>query len=191
MLIGGYVMSTATFMLKGDALLKHQDEYAVLIQRGEKTRTDAVLDAGYAYDNGKPMYTQYYTELLNARGVTPATMTDVNDQAYEDLDSDAKALYDAVDKQFGKKWDHDDVMEFLEELNDIGIYTASDLEEAFYGVYDSEKEFAEEFCNEVESINSDSSYYFAIDWQRVWDHNLRYDFDSIEFDYSVFFFRNC
>jgi hypothetical protein len=30
----------------------------------------------------------------------------------------------------------------------------------------------------------------AVDWQAVWDHNLRYDFNTIEFDGTVFFFFN-
>ena len=30
----------------------------------------------------------------------------------------------------------------------------------------------------------------AVDWQDVWDHNLRYDFASIETVNGTFFFRN-
>jgi hypothetical protein len=30
----------------------------------------------------------------------------------------------------------------------------------------------------------------AVDWQDVWDHNLRYDFNSIETVNGTFFFRN-
>jgi hypothetical protein len=181
---------TVIVALQGDALLKHVDEYQELITRGEKTRTDAVLDAGYVYDNGKPRFTEYYSAVLNARGIVPALDSEVEDISYDALESDKQKLYDLVDKQFGEKWDHEEVLEFLDELEDIGIETVSDFDDAYYGKYDSEKEFAEEFCNEVESISPDSPYYFAIDWQRVWDHNLRYDFDTIEFDYDVFIFRN-
>lgn len=178
-------MTQTTFKLTGQSLVDFVNGYDL----NAHTRTEMVLEAGYAYDNGKAMYTEFYTELLRAKGVTPVTDTDVVDNNYEDLDRDTQKLYDLVDKNHGEKWDHDEVMEFLDELSDIGIDTADQYESLFYGVYDTEKEFAEEFCNEVESINPDSAYYYAIDWQRVWDHNLSYDFDTIEFDYSVFFFR--
>jgi hypothetical protein len=32
--------------------------------------------------------------------------------------------------------------------------------------------------------------FAAIDWQDVWDHNLRYDYNSIETVNGTFFFRN-
>jgi len=186
-------MTTATpvFMLKGDSLLDFVNEKMPLVNRGELTRTEMIKDAGYVYDNGKAQYVDFYTELLNAQGVVPVLDRDVEDATYTSLSSDKQDLYDEVDERFGEKWSQEEVLEFLDELEDIGIETKADFEDAFYGVYDSEKEFAEEFCNEVESINSDSSYYFAIDWQRVWDHSLRYDFDTIEFNYDTYFFRNC
>ena len=78
-------MSTTTvpFMLTGDTLVKFVDERKDLIQRGELTRTDMILDAGYVYDNGKARYVDFYTELLNARGIVPTTDTDTADEEYE------------------------------------------------------------------------------------------------------------
>jgi hypothetical protein len=32
--------------------------------------------------------------------------------------------------------------------------------------------------------------FAAIDWQDVWDHNLRYDYNTIETVNGTFFFRN-
>jgi hypothetical protein len=73
-------MTTTTapiFMLKGDALVEFVNEKMQLVNRNEMTRTEMILDAGYVYDNGKAMYTEFYTELLNAKGIKPVTDTDM------------------------------------------------------------------------------------------------------------------
>jgi hypothetical protein len=191
-------MTTTTvvpFMLKGDSLVSHNAEWMQLINRGEKTRTDMIMDSGYVYDNGKAMYTQYYTELLNARGVIPATNTDVADQEYDELSTEDKDLYDAITDKLGEKWTHEETIEFMEELNDIGIETASDFEDAYEYTHDSyssyaEKEFAEYWCIDVLDAQIPECVLSAVDWQAVWDHNLSYDFHAIETANGTFFFRN-
>lgn len=191
-------MTTTTvvpFMLKGDSLVSHNAEWMELINRGEKTRTDMIMDAGYVYDNGNAMYTQYYTELLNARGVIPTTNTDVADQEYDELSTEDKDLYDKITDMLGEKWTHEETIEFMEELNDIGITTASQFEDAYEYTRDSyssyaEKEFAEYWCVEVLNAQIPDCVYAAVDWQSVWDHDLSYDFYSIETVNGTFFFRN-
>lgn len=185
--------TTIPIMLTGQSLLDYVDDKMPLVNRGELTRTDLIKDAGYVYDNGKAMYVDFYTELLNARGVTPTTMRDVEDQEYADLDQDKKDLYDSVDERIGSKWTHEEIIEFIEELDDIGITTANEFEDAFYGesdAYHAEREFAEEFVCELEYNLKDSLVFAAIDWQDVWDHQLRYDFSTIETSNGTFFFRN-
>lgn len=192
-------MTTTTavvpFMLKGDSLVSHNAEWMELINRGEKTRTDMIMDAGYVYDSGRAMYTQYYTELLNARGVVPTTNTDVADQEYDELSTEDKDLYDKITDMLGEKWTHEETIEFMEELNDIGIETASDFEDAYEYTNDSyssyaEKEFAEYWCIDVLDAQIPECVLSAVDWQAVWDHNLSYDFASIETVNGTFFFRN-
>jgi hypothetical protein len=81
-------MTTTTapiFMLKGDALVEFVNEKMQLVNRNEMTRTEMILDAGYVYDNGKAMYTEFYTELLNAKGIKPVTDTDAADVEYDNL----------------------------------------------------------------------------------------------------------
>ena len=190
-------MTTTTtapvFMLKGESLLKHNVEWMELINGGEKTRTDMILDAGYVYDSGKAMYTEYYTELLTAKGIVPATNTDVEDDEYDNLSSDEKDLYNKITDLLGDKWTHEETIEFMNELDDIGIETASQFEEAYEYTSDeywAEKEFAEYFCVEVMNAQIPDLVYAAVDWQDVWDHNLRYDYNSIETVNGTFFFRN-
>jgi hypothetical protein len=184
-----------TFMLKGSSLVSHNAEWMELINSGEKTRTDMIMDAGYVYDNGKAMYTNYYTELLNAKGVIPTTNTDTMEQEYDDMSTDEKDLYDKITDMLGEKWTHEETVEFMEELDDIGINTASDFEEAYEYTHDSyssyaEKEFSEYWCIEVLDAQIPECVLSAIDWQDVWDHNLRYDFCYIETANGTFFFRN-
>ena len=56
--------------------------------------------------------------------------------------------------------------------------------------YKAEAEFAEELMTSLGAIDEDSPVFFAIDWQRVWDHSLCYDYNTIEFDGTTYFFHN-
>jgi nuclear transport factor 2 (NTF2) superfamily protein len=191
-------MTTTTapiFMLKGDALVNFVIEKMQLVNRNEMTRTEMILDAGYVYDNGKAMYTEFYTELLNAKGITPTTDTEIEDQEYDDLSTDGKDLYDKITEMLGEKWTHEETIEFMEELDDIGIATASEFEDAYEYTHDSyssyaEKEFAEYICIEVLDAQIPDIVLAHVDWQHVWDHELRYDYNSIETVNGTFFFRN-
>ena len=191
-------MTTTTapiFMLKGDALVEFVNEKMQLVNRNEMTRTEMILDAGYVYDNGQAMYTQFYTELLNAKGIKPVTDTDAADVEYDNLSSDDKDLYDKITEMLGEKWTHEETIEFMDELEDIGIETASELEDAYEYTHDSyscyaEKEFAEYFVIEVMNAQIPDIVMAAVDWQDVWDHNLRHDYNSIETVNGTFFFRN-
>lgn len=187
--------SAPAFMLNGDSLVSYVNEKMELVNRGELTRTDMIKGAGYVYDNGNAMYTQFYTELLNAKGVTPTTTTDVEDREYDDLSNVERELYDKITDMLGEKWTHEETIEFMDELDDIGIQYADDFEEAFEWEHDSyssyaEKEFSEYWCVEVMDARIPDIVLAAVDWQDVWDHSLRYDFASIETNNGTFFFRN-
>ena len=187
--------ATLPIMLTGDSLVAYVNDYMPLIERNEKTRTQMILDAGYVYDNGKAMYTQFYTELLNAKGIKPVTDTDSADVEYENLSTDEKDLYDAITDLLGDKWTHEETIEFMESLDDIGIQSAEDFKDAYEYTHDSwsayaEKEFAEYFCVEVMNAQIPDIVYAAVDWQSVWDHDLRYDFNAIETVNGTFFFRS-
>jgi hypothetical protein len=186
---------TKVFTLTGDSLITFVNEQMELVNRGELTRTDMIKDAGYLNDNGTARYVDFYTELLNAKGITPATMTDVNDAEYDDLSIEEQELYDAITEMLGEKWTHEETIEFMDELDDIGITTASEFSDAYEYTHDSysayaEKEFAEYFVIEVMDARIPDIVMAAIDWQDVWDHNLRYDYNSIETVNGTFFFRN-
>jgi hypothetical protein len=187
--------NTKVITLTGDSLVAYVNDYMPLINRGEKTRTDMILDAGYVYDSGKAMYTQFYTELLRAKGVPAVTDTDAADVEYEDLSTEEQELYDAITHLLGSKWAHEETIEFMDELDQIGINSARQFEDAYEYTHDSysayaEKEFAEYFCIEVMNVQIPDIVLSAVDWQDVWDHNLRYDYNCIETNNGTFFFRS-
>ena len=89
--------------------------------------------------------------------------------------------------------------DFISELDDIGITNEEEFENRFYTVMDNsykvEEEFAEDFIDNVYNTGSDAmqAVYHAIDWQRVWDHSLCYDFSYIiqgGYGGDVYFFHN-
>jgi hypothetical protein len=47
------------------------------------------------------------------------------------LSNDDKDLYDKITEMLGEKWTHEETIEFMDELEDIGIETASELEDAY------------------------------------------------------------
>ena len=181
-------MTVAIQRLTGDALLAHIEEYKHL------TKTEQCLTAGYITDKGKPAYVDFYTEILNATPIVSDKNKDAADDAeYDALNDDKRALYDEVHDRFGEKWDHGQIIEFVEELNDIGIENVSQLDDAYAyqsDNYRAEREFAEYWVCDVMCERPSDIVFAAVDWQDVWDHNLRYDFNTIEFDGSVFFFFN-
>lgn len=160
------------------------------------SRTQLVINSGYVYDNGKPQFVDFYTELLKAKEqLDPSYVSkqEAEDAQYEELDTDTKDLYDAVHDRLGEKWDHEEIMEFIDELDDLGITTFSEFEDAFCYESDgywAEKEFAEYWVCEVMCEAPSETIAHAVDWQQVWDHNLRYDFNTIETSNGTFFFWN-
>ena len=58
--------------------------------------------------------------------------------------------------------------------------------------YKLEADFAEDYLDNVYNTNTDAMQliYHAIDWQRVWDRNLCWDFDYIIHNGDAYFFNN-
>ena len=114
------------------------------------------------------------------------------------LDSIETEFIDHIESQVhgADKWTDDDMYDFISELDDIGITNEEEFENRFYSVMDNsykvEEEFAEEFIEMVYNTAGDAmqAVYHAIDFQRVWDHSLTYDFNYIVFNNEAYFFHN-
>jgi N-methylhydantoinase B/oxoprolinase/acetone carboxylase alpha subunit len=72
----------------------------------------------------------------------------------------------------GENYSYDAVDAFVDEF---GIECIAHFTDAYYGEYDSEEQFAEQFCTDCYPINLDDTP-IVVDWTATWNCNLRYDF---------------
>jgi hypothetical protein len=184
---------TVTVRLTGQQLLDFVEEFNNPLHN----RTEMIQDAGYVYDSGKTAYADFYTELLKAKeelDPTYLTQQEVEDAEYEDLKSEEQQLYDEVHNLFGEKWDHEEIMEFMDKLDDIGINSATYLRECFTYVSDdawnAEEEFAKYYLMELHCAEIPSIIEEYIKWQAFYNTDLKYEYNNIDFDGSTYFFRN-
>lgn len=193
--LGGAVYTIPKTPLTGAELLAHAGRFPMDFP----SRVDLAAASGHIRPDGKINFTGFYEALLEAKlEADPNYLTvdssDEGSEGYDALSEEAQAFYDQIDSRFGEKWTHEETMEFMGELDDIGIETERDLEDRFETVVDNawswEKEFAEEYVNSLEYGLSDSIVYSSVDWQDVWDSLLKYDFAWVEYDGSVYIFRN-
>ena len=132
--------------------------------------------------------------------MTTATTTEYASltQWYDSQDEQYQDLYDAITNHipYADKWDVEQVIDFISDLDDLGIENKSQFEDAYYGHQDgwkAEQNFAQEFYEGMMSNAAQEELaipLYYVDWQRVWDHSLSYDFSTIEFDGDTFFFNN-
>lgn len=192
--ITNYTYTIPQTKLAGDDLIAHAELYPLQFA----SKSDLVAASGHVKQGGKVDFISFYETLLAAKQAADpnfhVTLADADDDdlEYDQLSHKLQALYDAVHEQFGEKWDHTMILDFLQELDDLGVKDTCTLDNAFYTVvedsYHWEKTFAEEYINDIENLQ-DSMIYHAIDWQSVWDHQLTYDFYTVEFDDQVFIFH--
>ena len=75
-------------------------------------------------------------------------------------------------REMVKQYDQETVDAFLE---DFDIDDISRLEDAYYGQFDSEEEFTENFVNECYGL-PDMPTWIAIDWEKTWEDGLSWDY---------------
>ena len=135
--------------------------YEQMLAEG-KTKSEIVRACGYTSiksDGTERLhFTDFYTEILNAKGLEMVT-----DDEEEEVE---ETLYDELCEEYSQ----DAVDAFIECFGD------NDLEgfrDSYYGEYDSEKEFAEQFYDEM---GYQIPAGLCIDWEATWDCYLRGDF---------------
>jgi antirestriction protein len=147
-------------MLTGNDLLNRVNELQA--QEPPAKMSDIVRECGYIKEDGKLAYTDFYTELLTVKGILN------NNTLENEISEEYQEQYQKLSETYGK----DAVDAFLE------LYDEDDLEsfeEAYYGSYDSEANFAEQFVNDT--CDFDIPSFVVVDWEATWNCNLRYDFD--------------
>ena len=93
--------------------------------------------------------------------------------------------------------DADEAKELAEQLIEERIITdkteIEDLCDAYAGCNDGwhpERDWTEEYCNEVGLIDSNHTLYDFIDFQEVWDRLVRYDHFTVITKNCTYFFHN-
>lgn len=163
-------------------------------------RTDICRVAGYVKTHRDGTigadFISFYENLLEAKKETNPELfqTESDYPEYDSLSDDTKGLYDHLDESIASKWTHEETLDFIQQLEDIGIETVEQFQDSFERTVDNtwkaEAEFSEEYMVELEPSLENSLVFHAIDWQSVWDHQLKYDYNTIEFDGEMYFFRN-
>ena len=74
----------------------------------------------------------------------------------------------------GESIGYDVVDTFIEHHGDVSY--VDHVEEAYYGVYNSGADFAEEYYNDIGEVDS----FLVVDWEATWKQNLYYDFDFVD-----------
>jgi len=147
-------------MLKGTELVSKVSEMQA--QEPPAKMSDILRACGYEVE-GKLHYTQFYTELLDAKGL-------LNKPEPTDISEEYQEIYDKLCENYGS----DAVDAFLE------IWEECDLEyfeDAFYGRYESEADFAEQHTTDCYGLNIPS--IVVVDWQETWDQGLRHDYEFV------------
>ena len=97
-----------------------------------------------------------------------------------------KSFYNHFDeyREMVKQYDQDTVDAFLGA--DFDIDDISRLEDAYYGCFGSEEEFAENFVMECYGLPRDFPTWIKIDWKETWEDGLSWDYTF----YNGFVFCN-
>lgn len=94
--------------------------------------------------------------------------------------------WDEIQEYLGlSEYDQQVVMAYCEVTN---VFNPEEAMEAYAGSYTTGAEFAQSLCEEVGYIPKDLPSWIAyhIDWQAVWDAELRHDY----FEVDGLYFRN-
>ena len=148
-------------MLTGTALVSKVTEMQA--QEFPAKMSDIVRACGYEID-GKLNYTQFYVELLDAKGL-------LNKTPEPEISEEYQEIYDELCEEYGE----DAVEAFLT------IYEESDLqhfEDAFRGHYQSEADFAEQTTIDCYALDIPS--FVMVDWQATWDQGFSGDYEFVD-----------
>lgn len=150
--------------------------------------------AGYIKPNGKLAYCDFYEELIKAKNGGTICSPTYDDTDYEQDCSPEDRLWCQCIAEVLPNVDEEDAKEWVaKELDDLGIETEEQLREAFYGCYDPWNMYEEIGQESVENMGERIPEYLegCINWERLWDSYLRYDFNTFDFAGNTYVFRNC
>jgi hypothetical protein len=144
-------------MLTGNDLLDLVNEMQA--QELPAKMSEIVRACGYEIE-GKLKYTDFYTELLNAKGL-------LNKPEPEQISDEYQEIYEKLCEEYSE----DAVSAFLKHWEESDLHA---FEDAYQGIYEDEADFAAQFTTDCYGLSIPS--FVVIDWQTTWDQGLRYDY---------------
>lgn len=113
---------------------------------------------------------------------------------YDSKSEDTQSLIDEISDRTSYIIDEDEYDEFIEELNSYGITTSDEFEDRFYMEMEGTgervtTEFCEEMLDQTGDLDNVPDYIVgAIDYSRLWNSTLKYDYSVVEFKGNSYFF---
>ena len=145
-------------MLKGTELLD-------TIRKMETAdRSTQCIACGYVRENGKPAFTAFYEAIMDARGITTATVEK------EELKGEYPDQNDILTELL-EDFDADAIKAFIELYGEENL---ENFEDAYQGEM-SGAEFAEQLVTDCYCMDIPS--FVCVDWNATWDQ-LSYDYDE-------------
>ena len=98
---------------------------------------------------------------------------------YDAKTEEVQELIDSISDITSDIIDEADYDSFMKELDDNGIETVEQFEDAYAGQYDSGADFAEQLCDDCGYLSESNLPNFIsnhIDWDAVWNCELRHDY---------------
>jgi len=104
-----------------------------------------------------------------------------------DLNNDIEEIENICDQVN----DENEIKAYLTYCDESSIDPSYDnYEDSRNGCYKSVAEFAEQLHTDIGSISEKSPLISHIDWQKVWDCDLRHDYNEIDFEGNIYIYRN-
>ena len=124
-------------------------------------------------DNRTKETQDFFNEMLEEHGgFSPASRCDMDNFIDEHGEDNFREYFEDYIRMIDQ-YDEETVEAFLGA--DFDIQDISKLEDAYYGQYDSEEEFAESFVSECYGL-PDMPSWIAIDWKETWEDGLSWDY---------------
>ena len=116
---------------------------------------------------------------------------------YDALDTDKQELVDSICERTHYIIEEQEYLDFIDLLDEeFGIQCAMDFEDKFEaefsGYGDSQlAEYAENLVSDTQDLSRVPDFILNhIDWEAVWNCELRYDYSEIQFNENTYLFRN-
>ena len=155
-------------MLKGTELLE------TIRSMETASRTEQCLACGYVRENGKPAFTDFYTAILDARGIT------INESEPEEIKAEDSDYQEQINELL-EDYPADAIRAFIE------LYGEDDLDR-FTDSYQGEMsgaDFAEQLVTDCYCL--DLPGFVEVDWQETWENLERHDYS----EQDGFIFSEC